>query len=118
MTPPDEIRAAFVAEFGPEPPRYIFRCPANGDGYNEDNGAALFQWQAQLKAYQSAYASGSAARKERDVDGLTEDQMQLGHFYSVETKDTLIEKMEQHIERLQAKLPPIRDEQPGRVREG
>src|SRR3990167_6386871 len=42
----------------------------------------------------------------------------LMKFYAVETLPDLIKAQARHIERLQAKLPPTRDTQPGRVREG
>jgi hypothetical protein len=43
---------------------------------------------------------------------------QLCKFYEVETYPELVANMELHIEKLQAKLPLLRDTQPGRVREG
>lgn len=46
------------------------------------------------------------------------DQSQLMAFYDVKSKDELIERMYHHIERLQAKLPPIPDAAARRVREG
>lgn len=47
------------------------------------------------------------------------DHSQLMRFYAARSTDELIERLEHHIERLQAKLPPRRDEQPGYVpREG
>lgn len=47
-----------------------------------------------------------------------EPDEQLCKFYSVSTYPELVKAMENHITRLQAKIPPIRDTQPGRVREG
>jgi len=49
---------------------------------------------------------------------MDESQLQLARFYGADTKDALIEAQAKHIEKLQAKLPALRDEQPGRVREG
>jgi len=43
---------------------------------------------------------------------------QLCGFYQVSSFPELVTAMERHIDRLQAKLPPLRDAQPGRVREG
>ncbi len=45
-------------------------------------------------------------------------QEQLARFYGVHTKDALIEAQAKHIEKLQARLPPLRDEQPRNPREG
>lgn len=42
----------------------------------------------------------------------------LKRFYSVDTLEALIVAQDRHIERLQARLPPPKDTQPGRVREG
>lgn len=42
----------------------------------------------------------------------------LMKFYAVETTDALISAMEQHIEKLQSKLPQYRDPINQRVREG
>lgn len=42
----------------------------------------------------------------------------LCSFYQVETFPDLVKAMEHHIEKLQAKVPPLYDTQPGRVREG
>ena len=59
MTPPDEVRAAFEALMlarGTNITKTV-----DGEGYAF--GHARTAWDA----YQSAYASGSAARKERDV---------------------------------------------------
>jgi hypothetical protein len=42
----------------------------------------------------------------------------LCKFYDVETYPDLVANMLHHIEKLQAKLPLLRDTQPGRVREG
>lgn len=42
----------------------------------------------------------------------------LMRFYDVTTLEALVLAQDQHIERLQAKLPPLRDEQPRPVREG
>jgi hypothetical protein len=39
-------------------------------------------------------------------------------FYSVETIPALIDAQERHIAKLQAKLPPLRDEQPRNPRIG
>jgi len=41
---------------------------------------------------------------------------QLCKFYEVETYPDLVANMARHIEKLQAKLPPTRDEQPGKAR--
>jgi len=49
---------------------------------------------------------------------MTEEQKSLAVFYNVNTKDELIAAQAHHVEKLQAKLPPLRDEQPRRVREG
>lgn len=42
----------------------------------------------------------------------------LRTFYHVETNVELIAAQDRHIEKLQAKIPPHRDDQPKRVREG
>jgi len=42
----------------------------------------------------------------------------LMKFYGVATLNDLVMAQDRHIERLQAKVPPIKDETPGRVREG
>ena len=42
----------------------------------------------------------------------------LRRFYNVTTDAELIAAQARHIEKLQAKLPAVRDEQPRRVREG
>ena len=43
----------------------------------------------------------------------------LMRFYAVDTLEGLVEAQAKHVERLQAKLPPMRDERPGYVpREG
>lgn len=42
----------------------------------------------------------------------------LLRFYNVSTFAELVNAQARHIEKLQAKVPPLRDEQPGRVREG
>ena len=50
---------------------------------------------------------------------MTREQIDvLLKFYAVDTLEALVEAQARHIEKLQAKLPPLRDEQPGRVREG
>ena len=50
---------------------------------------------------------------------LDADNSQLMRFYGVTTLQELIDAQAHHIERLQAKLPPMRDERPGYVpREG
>jgi hypothetical protein len=49
---------------------------------------------------------------------ISDDTRQLMNFYSVTSVLALVEMQAKHIERLQAKLPPIRDTQPGRVRKG
>lgn len=43
---------------------------------------------------------------------------QLGKFYQVTDMEALVRAQEGHIQSLQAKLPPIRDTEPRRVREG
>lgn len=53
----------------------------------------------------------AARQPEKERSGLLK-------FYAVNSVDELIDAMAHHIEKLQAKLPPMRDEQPGRVREG
>ncbi len=45
-----------------------------------------------------------------------EDMDRLLKFYAVDSLEALVEAQAHHVERLQAKLPPMRDEQPGRVR--
>lgn len=42
---------------------------------------------------------------------LNERQRQLAQFYSVESKDALIEAQANHIGKLQAQLHPLRDMQ-------
>lgn len=49
---------------------------------------------------------------------MTDEQKQLAKFYGVNTKNELIAAQANHIEKLQAKLPPLRDEQPRKLREG
>ena len=49
---------------------------------------------------------------------MTDEQKQLAKFYGVNTKNELIAAQANHIEKLQAKLPPFRDEQPRKLREG
>lgn len=50
---------------------------------------------------------------------MTKEQVDaLLRFYAVDTLEGLVEAQARHVEKLQAKLPPMRDEQPGRVREG
>lgn len=49
---------------------------------------------------------------------MTDEQKQLAKFYGVNTKNELIAAQARHVERLQSKLPPIKDEQPRKVREG
>jgi hypothetical protein len=49
---------------------------------------------------------------------VRESDQQLMRFYSVETIPALIDAQERHIERLQAKFPPLRDEQPRNPRIG
>jgi hypothetical protein len=46
------------------------------------------------------------------------DQSRLMAFYDVSTKDELIRRLHQHIDRLRAKLPPTRDENQRTPREG
>jgi hypothetical protein len=41
---------------------------------------------------------------------MTDEQKTLAQFYGVSTKDELIAAQAHHIEKLQIKLPPIRDE--------
>jgi len=59
----------------------------------------------------------SAALTEALAPTFQPDQ-QLCGFYQVSSFPELVTAMERHIDRLQAKLPPLRDTQPGRVREG
>lgn len=47
-----------------------------------------------------------------------EGNAELRRFYSVETTTDLIAAMSRHIEKLQSKLPPTRDEQHRTPREG
>jgi len=49
---------------------------------------------------------------------MTAEQRGMADFYNVNTKDELIAAQAHHIEKLQSRLPPRIDEQPGRVREG
>ena len=53
---------------------------------------------------------GEELQKERAAPG---EFAQLMRFYSVSTLEDLVRIQSQHIERLQAKLPPLRDERPG-----
>ena len=63
-------------------------------------------------------ASALTAAKEALHGGGVEPDPQLCKFYDVDTYPKLVASMAHHIEKLQAKLPPSRDTQPGRVREG
>lgn len=47
-----------------------------------------------------------------------ENAAKLMQFYSVDTVSELIAAQARHVESLQSKLPPLRDTQPVRVREG
>jgi uncharacterized small protein (DUF1192 family) len=49
---------------------------------------------------------------------MADDHAQLMKFYGVEKVDDLINAMEEHIARLQARVPPRPDQTPQRVREG
>lgn len=75
-------------------------------------------------AYGSGVALGGteAAICERAATALTgqtpADVAQLMKFYSVDTYDTLVRIQAEHIERLQKKLPPLRDQFPRVPREG
>lgn len=59
---------------------------------------------------------GDELQKEREIP---EDIAQLMRFYNVKDMEALVRIQSSHVERLQAKLPPLRDERPGYVpREG
>ena len=58
---------------------------------------------------------GEELQKERAV---SPEIAQLMKFYSVETMEDLVAIQARHVERLQAKLPPPRDEFPRVPREG
>lgn len=49
---------------------------------------------------------------------MTAEQRQLAVFYNVDTKDQLIAAQAAYIEKLQTQIPPIRDTQVKRIREG
>ena len=50
---------------------------------------------------------------------MTREQIDvLLKFYAVDTLEALVEAQAHHIEKLQLRLTPLRDEQSGRVREG
>lgn len=51
-------------------------------------------------------------------DFTRDERLQLYRFYNVSTLEGLVDKQARHIERLQAKLPPMRDEFPRTPREG
>lgn len=59
-----------------------------------------------------------ARRVEKFVLEKAQPNPQLCKFYSVTTYPELVAQMDRHITRLQAKLPPIKDTQPGLVRGG
>lgn len=48
------------------------------------------------------------------LDGIRK----LMKFYGVDKVIELVKAQEHHVEKLQSKLLPLRDEQPGKVREG
>jgi hypothetical protein len=52
------------------------------------------------------------------AEPVGEPDPQLCKFYQVKTYPELVAAQAHHIEKLQAKLPPLRNEQPGKVREG
>lgn len=63
--------------------------------------------------HETVELSGSQPKTE-----IPEDVALLMKFYSVDTLADLIRMQARHVEHLQAKVPPLRDERPGRVREG
>jgi hypothetical protein len=68
-----------------------------------------------LDAADAARKGGAAASPATDaseVPAIRESDQQLMRFYSVETLAALIDAQERHIVKLQAKLPPLRDEFP------
>ena len=50
--------------------------------------------------------------------GIHSEFAQIAKFYAVDNMVDLVRMQEHHIKRLQAKLPPIRDTEPKRVRKG
>ena len=64
MTPPDEVRAAFEREAG----FLKYDLSYTDESYDDNDTACAFQ------LYQSAYASGSAARRDAIVNDLRTDQ--------------------------------------------
>lgn len=60
-----------------------------------------------------------AAIGSRSATGSIPDEFKvLGSYYNVDDVAALIRAQDEHVTRLQAKLPPVRDTTPGRVREG
>lgn len=66
---------------------------------------AIHEWAERAKTAESALLQSPAL-----------PDLQLCKFYGVETYPDLVANMARHIEKLQAKLPPTRDEQPGNAR--
>lgn len=52
----------------------------------------------------------------QDHPTSNEQIQQLKRFYGVSTLEELVLIQAQHVERLQAKIPPLRDEQPRKSR--
>lgn len=69
--------------------------------------------------YLRAQAPVELAEELAALDALPQvDHSRLFRFYNVTTVDELISIQSLHIQRLQSKLPPMRDEQPRNYREG
>lgn len=56
-------------------------------------------------------------REQQEASRTSNEQIQqLKRFYGVSTLEELVLIQAQHVERLQAKIPPLRDEQPRKSR--
>lgn len=52
------------------------------------------------------------------LPGVRRGIAELLRFYSCESLQELVLEQAKHVEKLQTKIPPMRDEQPKRIREG
>lgn len=80
-----------------------------------DDYAAVFVSGAQIVAWMPMPSTNAATPT---AEPAGEPDPQLCKFYQVKTYPELVAAQAHHIEKLQAKLPPLRNEQPGKVREG
>jgi hypothetical protein len=95
----------------PAPATSTNQCDGCARGLRLDNG---LHREADGRSYMACTAAKYApAQTVSEVD-----HSQLFRFYGVANADDLIACQSKHIERLQAKLPPMRDEQPRNYREG